>query len=235
MSDGTASESELSSLPAWLTDEFPEHPPLTVISFTDDKFHVSHDDSTHETFGAAFQRARSASSTHQTKIHESVDGHGGTYDDGVFVTHSDASNSPSEIYISMTTENEVEALENEYRHWLEQIVAEYEKNPNDFLCAHNFLVLHPAFWSKTSPEKSFIWETGIGLDAMSINVFPDEKTGESTIFLEHGLHIKEDGYCRYYHDPRIFVTERTYERAIIAMARKVHATYNPDGTERPDA
>jgi len=219
-------------LPEWLTAEFPEHLPLTAISFNNGKFHVSHDGSRFDTIEEAYDFASEFSDTYQVVLDSSVDGHGGTLEeDGFFFCDTDKATGTSRLLLSMTTEELVFSLKEDYLNWLNDISVDYNANPDNFLTAHKWLSHHPMFWVKGTKEKSFHWATDNGLQEMSINVWPNKETGEPVIFLEHGMH-HEQGYTNFYHDDRIFAKGKTYEEAIITMAKNVNIVFDLDGNER---
>lgn len=227
-------------LPKWLTDEFPETPPVIHLywSAKKDTFRFSHVDYSYEeaiefkTIAEAYDYARTLKNQYDVRLDSSVDGHGGRLISLGFVCKSDGEGS-SRLLSNLTSGDIEDIVKHDYLEWLTEISVEYHNDPDNFLKAHKFLTHHPLFWVKGTKEKSFQWATDIGLDKMSINVWANEETGKPVIFLEHGQH-HEDGYTHYYHDPRIFVREETYEKAIIAMAKKVNAVFDLDGYERTE-
>lgn len=216
-------------LPEWLTAELPKHLPHTFISFKDGHFYLS-DYSMFSSIETAYAQASKYADSYQVVLDPSVDGHGGRLVSLGFICDANKDGS-SRLLSTTTTEDLEDILKHDYLEWLTKVSVDYNSDPEDFLKAHKFLTHHPLFWVKGKKEKSYQWATDLGLDMMSINVWADEKTGKPVIFLEHGQH-HENGYTSYYHDPRIFVREETFEKAIIAMAKKVNSVFDLNGYER---
>lgn len=220
-------------LPTWLSDNLPDHLPKSVISFKGGKFHVSHDGSEHDTINEAYDYLRTLKDGYQLVLDESVNGQGGELTGAFFHCDPEEGKTTTRLLMSYPTEERLYAMKEDYLRWLDEIVVQYESNPNDFLNSHNFLSYHPAFWVRDKNEKTFNWEMDFGLDKLAINVWADEETGLPVVFLEHGLHVEPE-YIRHYHDDRIFSRSDTYEGAIVVMARRVHKTYDVDGVERTE-
>lgn len=167
---------------------------------------------------------------YQAVFDASVEGYGGSLSSNGFFCDRNPETRNYRLLVSVTTEDLETILKHDYLEWLTVLSVEYSANPENFLTAHRFLTHHPMFWIKGKEEKSYQWATDVGLSNMSINVWADEKTGKPVIFLEHGQH-DEKGYTSYYHNPRIFVRQETYEQAIIDMAKKVNDVFDLDGNE----
>lgn len=217
-------------LPQWLTDEFPRHLPHATISLRTDGFYAN-EDGPYETVIEAYEYVSSMKDRYQVVFDASVNGHGGKLSSNGFFCAPDEDKGNVRLLVSVTTEDLENMMKHDYLEWLTVVSIEYNMDPEDFVKAHKFLSHHPMFWVKGTKEKSFHWATDLGLDKMSINVWASEKTGKPVVFLEHGMH-HEKGYTHYYHDDRIFVREETYEKAVIAMAKKVNAVFDLDGNER---
>lgn len=227
--DSSVNTEESLALPDWLVAELPEHLPHSVISYRDDKFHISHDGSEFSTVVEAYDYLHSLRTSYQTVIDESVDGHGGKLLSGIFLCDkNEPEDKTSRGLLSFLTEQLTQDLADDYTIWLKETSAAYIEDPDNFLKAHAFLSHHPMFWHKGAEGKDHNWETSNGLVNMAVNVFPSDE-GRPVIFLECGPHIP-DTYMNFYYDPQIFVTEETFEVAIVRLAGKVYAHYNLDGT-----
>lgn len=225
-------------LPEWLTAELPAHLPVIYIywSAKKDTFRLSNENYSNDenvvefdTIVEAYDYASTLKDRYQVVLNSSVNGHGGKLISLGFLC--DSKDGSSRLLSNVTTEDLEDIMKHDYLEWLTKVSVDYNSDPEDFLKAHKFLTHHPLFWVKGKKEKSFQWATDLGLDKMSINIWAHEETGKPVIFLEHGQH-HEDGYTHYYHDPRIFVREETFEKAIVAMAKKVNAVFDLDGYER---
>lgn len=226
-------------LPQWLRNELPEPRPVTHLywSAKKDTFRFSHVDYSYEdaiefnTIVEAYDYGSGLRKQFDVKLDASVDGHGGKLVSVGFLCDSNEGDVSYRVLSNLTSGDVEDILKHDYLEWLTGIVVEYHNDPDDFIKAHKFLTHHPLFWIKGTKEKSFHWATDMGLDKMSINVWANSETGKPVFFLEHGQH-HEDGYTHYYHDPRIFVREETYEKAVVAMAKKVNAVFDFAGYER---
>lgn len=226
-------------LPEWLTAELPAHLPVIYIYWSAKKgtFRLSHENYSNDedvvefnTIVEAYNYASTLKDQYQVVFDSSVDGHGGRLVSLGFLCKADKEGS-SRMLPNVTTEDLEDILKHDYLEWLTEISVDYNADPEDFLKAHKWLTHHPLFWVKGKKEKSYQWATDLGLDKMSINIWAHEETGKPVIFLEHGQH-HEDGYTYYYHDTRIFVREENFEKAIVALAKKVNAVFDLDGYER---
>jgi hypothetical protein len=226
-------------LPQWLRDELPERLPVTYLywSAKKDTFRFSHVDYSYEdaiefnTIVEAYDYGCELRKQYDVALDSSVDGHGGRLTQVGFMCDAHDNTGNYRVLSNLTSENIEDMLKHDYLEWLTEISVDYNTDPEDFLKAHKWLSHHPLFWVKGTKEKSFHWATDMGLDKMSVNVWANSETGKPVIFIEHGQH-HEAGYTNYYHDTRIFVREETYEKAIVAMAKKVNAIFDLDGYER---
>jgi hypothetical protein len=122
-------------------------------------------------------------------------------------------------------------LKYEYLTWMTRYSLEYSDNPDDFYTAYNFLTHHPAFWIKNETGRSYRWLTSKGLQQARMMLTRNDRTGGVTVALSHGRH-KPDDYTSYGNDPAMTVHAATYEKAVIALAEKVHACVDLDGCKR---
>jgi hypothetical protein len=134
-------------------------------------------------------------------------------------------------------------LARQYRYF-KKVAKVYLKNKKDFYSSYQFLTYHPVFWAlrgDLSRSKMLFWETDDGLDKMWHTVYKD---ADNKIFhlLEHGPYIdneeKVEGKKQLVparipsHDIRLDVVGKTYEEAIIKLAKRVHKFYKLNGEER---
>jgi hypothetical protein len=109
----------------------------------------------------------------------------------------------------------------------------YTEDPTDFLKSYYFLQGHPAFWTRSDPERfPYSWNTSSG--TASISSFPTvDRDGNVVISMEHGSAVPPLRASRY-HDPRLDVWAPTFEQAYIEMAARTHKYFTLDGEKRED-
>jgi hypothetical protein len=112
-----------------------------------------------------------------------------------------------------------------------KLTVEYEKNPNDFVTAYNWVDYHPAFWTRYTADSNH-WNIANN-SKVWVGVGVHEDSRKPYIMLEHGAAVPDERTSTY-HDLRLDVYEDTYEEAFIALAAKVHKFFDVDGSERPD-
>lgn len=140
--------------------------------------------------------------------------------------------------------NKLWDINNEYKFFISNVYKRYAKKPKDFFNSYQFLIHHPAFWSlKGDIEKSGVlyWETNEGLEDMWHSVFKDKK-GNVVHLLEVGGFLDESVIFEGQkillpnrissHDIDLDTYGKTYEKAIIKLARKVEKLYLPNGMPR---
>lgn len=222
---------EKTVLPEWLQNELPPHEKRNVISYSDGLFRFSVSDQSFTNLIEAYDASRGNKGEYQTVLDESVNGHGGKLTGGMFFCDSEEGKNSSRLLISHTTEDTEDLLKFDYGIWLTKQNPKYLKNQNDAVEAYNWLQHHPIFWHRYTEEKTFDWETASGLKDLSTWVYRHK--GKPNVSLEHGSHVPPN-YKEFYHDPRLDVSARTFEKAYIKLAKKVNKFFAPDGTERPD-
>lgn len=134
-------------------------------------------------------------------------------------------------------------LNQQYKYF-QRLAKSYLKDTKNFYMAYNFLTHHPVFWSlrgDLSNSKILFWDTDYGFNEMWHTVYLD-KNGITLHLLEHGPYMDSeeeiDGIkniipCRIAsHDIRLDVVGKTYEEAVIKLAKRVHKFYNLNGEER---
>jgi hypothetical protein len=116
--------------------------------------------------------------------------------------------------------------------WLKE-AREWIENQDDFMAAYGFLQGHPAFWKRSRPEEyPNQWSTDEGVS--TIWSYPSyRKDGSIVMMMETGSMVSPER-SRRYHDLRLDTYEDTYEKGIIATAKKVHKFFELDGSERSD-
>lgn len=117
---------------------------------------------------------------------------------------------------------------NQYYQWLKSAKAWLE-NQDDFLSAYSFLVGHPAFWTRQSKDHPNDWNTDHGVSTMW--TYPTSKGGKVLWMMETGGAVRPD-FLHRYHDLRLDVYAKSYEKAIVKTAKKVHKFFGLDGEER---
>jgi len=116
--------------------------------------------------------------------------------------------------------------------WLKEARAWIE-NQDDFMAAYGFLEGHPAFWKRSRPEEyPNQWSTDEGVSTIWSS--PSyRKDGSIVMMMETGSMVAPER-TRRYHDLRLDTYEDTYEKGIVATAKKVHKFFDLDGSARPD-
>lgn len=218
------------TLPAWLAEYLPEPRPSITLSFDANKevFLLGEED--FDSVEAAYDSLDQ--DLHPVYFDKSIDGHGGSLVNGFFFCDN------KRLLLSLTDEDRIEMLVEDYKTWVEVTDATYQKNPNSFYDAYHWLQQHPAFWTAPRQEKTenkLTWVTDHGLKSMWMTVVEDKD--KIKVWLEHGSHVGLESqhttpYTHHYHDTRLDVTEETYEKAIIALAKNVNKYFATDGTER---
>jgi len=131
------------------------------------------------------------------------------------------------LSIERTKDTDVFLAKGRYHSFLESTLR-YEKDPDDFRTAWNWLDHHPAFWSRRS-EDDFYWSTESNAHIwMGVSA---DREGNTVIMLEHGAAVR-DSRTHHYHDLRLDVYAPTYEEAIIQLAAKVYQFFEVDGSAR---
>jgi hypothetical protein len=148
---------------------------------------------------------------------------------GLFPAYLDTEGRYISLFIEDKEDMDVFLAKGRYHKFLESTLR-YEKNPDNFRTAWNWLDRHPAFWSHRS-EDDFYWSTEnnsriwMGVSA--------NREGNTVIMLEHGAAVR-DSRTHHYHDLRLDIYAPTYEEAIIQLAAKVYQFFEVDGSERKD-
>jgi hypothetical protein len=239
MSDKSSKEKiEGIALPEWLTATFPEHLPWSAISFSEGKYHVSHDGSEFYDVAEAFDYVSSLKEEYQVVFDSSLDGNGGELMNGFFfcdVEQGDLAQGAysSRVLLSHTTQDKVTMLKHHYLEWLTTVSIEYSLDPDNFFNAHNWLTFHPVFWRKSQLEDNFKWDTANGINDSSVRVRWNAEENKPEIYIEACIHAAPD-YTHRYFDARLTGYAPTYEEAIIMLAKKVNILFGVDGAERSE-
>lgn len=129
---------------------------------------------------------------------------------------------------SLSDEEHIQIIQDYYNDFMNKTAPKYLKNPKKFLNAYEFINNHPALYitpdKDTPAEKSLMfWEQQAGVDA--VRWFANKKG----VFVEGGPY-HEAG--RYYFDTNLIAKGKTFEKALIAWAEKLHKFYTLDGRSR---
>ena len=128
----------------------------------------------------------------------------------------------------------LETLEEDYRESLACAEAYRGDGGSDFLTAYRYVDTHPAFWVRWGGDGGrapWFWETGGHMNRVDLSVSPDED-GVAVVYLETGMHTPD--MAEHYEDPYLGAAGRTFEDAVIMLARHVAVMFNDDGTETGD-
>jgi len=127
------------------------------------------------------------------------------------------------------------------------------KEPNSFINAWRILDRHPAFWVRDFKKlyyepirRSDLWDWRASGLCQELYIEPyTSKNGKVQITIEAGSHVESaqnwinhqeiqiDGYYEdHYHDVRLDTVAKSFEKAIIKLARKVNKIFNNEGNER---
>lgn len=113
----------------------------------------------------------------------------------------------------------------------------YRKDPRNFSKAYNFIIFHPAFWTKRilrdteRNEKTFYWQTSrFNTPFFEVFISSDDSY---TWFIESGPHISPE-YTQRSHDFRLDVYGRTPEECVFELAEKLEKLFNDDGSEKAE-
>lgn len=216
-------------LPAWFSAELPEPEPTVTITYKNKLFHLSTETTSFTTIIAAYDYARSLDNT-GIIFDPSINKHGGKLSGEMFFCAREANTSTSRLLMAQTTQSRLQMLKYEYAVWTKETHPTWLKNQNDWVEAYNWLQHHPAFWYRNTEDKTFNWGMDEGLKSVWQFAYRDKKKN-SYVGMEHGTHVEPE-YKYHYHDVRLDVTAKTFEKAYILLAKKVNKFFNPDGTER---
>lgn len=217
------------SLPAWLTAEFPEHLPHSVVSYKDGKYHVSHDGSEFGSVVEACAYVDTCRLEYQLELDDSLNGNGGDLIGGFLLCDIPEGAASGRLLVSSLSEEAEQLLATTFSRWID-FAAEFENRSEDFVFAHHFITNHPVFWTKSTPGKSFDWKTNAGIGHITQTVYRD-KDGNQHVMLEAGAHTG-DSYMHCMRDRRLVAVSEGYEDALILLASKVHEYFHNDGNKR---
>lgn len=102
---------------------------------------------------------------------------------------------------------------------------------DDFLAAFRYIDTHPAFWIRRkgdSEHARWFWETAGHMNRVYVSAEPDDEVGV-VVELETGMHTPD--MTEHYHDFYLDADGRTFEEAVVALARNVAVSFRDDGTE----
>jgi hypothetical protein len=142
------------------------------------------------------------------------------------------------LLLSHSHQDTLYNLEYQYKYAI-KCEKRFNKKPT-FYNAYEFLIHHPMSWSRNQKHPNF-WRTDSGLDDMWTSVLrvKNEKGKlETVILLEHGPYLdselkgKHNSKNNSSHNFRLDATAKTYEKAIIKLAKRVHKFYNIDGSDK---
>jgi len=137
------------------------------------------------------------------------------------------------------------SIEDDYRDFIECHLAEYDKNPDDFMTAYEFLNNHPTFWTRLIKDRSkynrkdyISWHTHEGISTLYASPIPKEITSKEYDWcMEGGAHVERDdheipAYTTCYHDWKLDSWGASYEEACINFAKNVRKHLPLDGSPR---
>jgi len=134
------------------------------------------------------------------------------------------------LLVSFTKSDKLTLLKHTYASFLEQD-KEYQKDPENWAKAYNWVQEHPAFYHRYK-EGSNDWEFQSGWDSKWESVGIDEK-GKPSILLEHGP-FAEGARVISSHDIRLDTHASTFEDVYVEFAKKVNKFYDTRGESRPE-
>jgi len=153
---------------------------------------------------------------------------------------------------SMTDAHRMHILLNDYL-YAQEAYQTWLKEPDTFINAWRMLDRHPAFWIRDFKKlyyepirRSDLWDWRASGLCQDLYIEPyASKNGKVQITIEAGSHVESvqnwinhqeiqiDGYYEdHYHDVRLNTAAKTYEKAIIRLAKKVDKYFDNKGTER---
>lgn len=216
-------------LPAWLTAEFPEHLPHSVVSYKDDQFHVSHDGSKFDSVIEACEYVETFQKEYQLELDDNLDGNAGDLIGGFLLCDITDGSASGRVLFSALSEEAEHLITRTFSNWMD-FASGYEENADDFVFAHHFVANHPVFWTKRTAAKTFDWMTTSGIGHLNQTVWK-ESDGSQHVMFEAGAHVM-DSYQHCARDERLVAIADGYEEALILMAKKVHEHFHNDGNER---
>jgi len=219
---------ESNILPDWVFEPMPKnYRPLATIYY-------SHDDSLFKAAGATSSSDKIEDLYSELKnknydvfISDNIPKRFGSFlVQGLFLCPEDDKGS-SQALFSTSSREAVQSLEEDLTDFVTIKHPEYEENSHDWVLAHNWLSYHPAFWRHSF---DFHWDIDDGLRDLDVNVFYDSDL-QPCCALELGEHLPPEYKSRYY-DPRLDASGRTFEEAIVKLAKNVNKYFTPMGVER---
>lgn len=130
-------------------------------------------------------------------------------------------------------------LEEAFRESLEYAATYRRDGGSVFVSAFRYVDTHPAFWVRTAAvdgaePASWSWETDGHMNRVHLEVTTGgdgSGAGDRAVLieLETGMHTPD--LTDHYDDPYLGAAGRTFEDAVIMLARNVALTFNDDGTE----
>lgn len=123
----------------------------------------------------------------------------------------------------------IEMLKDFYNEWVNEINPKYQKHPNDWFLAYEWLTNHPAFWTReydTLGQSSWVTDEGIE----TTHSFVYQKGRKKFICIETGSHVAPEYKMRYL-DLELTVQEKTFEKAYVELAKRINAQYQIDGSD----
>lgn len=227
-------------LPLWLRKALPEPLPHTVLSWQNEKLHFSHNGAEFADYESAYEYANLLYEAYELILDPSLEGHSGHFlgdSHEVFFVQDTEEDGEKYTYMTLysySLETREETLAKAFKKWMTVTAPEYDAKPEDFFSAYKFVSEHPIFWVvQDADSAAHSWITHSGLDGQRVEVYPSE-SGDSHVFSVSidGQHKRGENYKTRLSHPNPSGTARSYEEAIIALAKGVRETYSLDGTPR---
>lgn len=220
---------DLPELPQWLKDLLPEPSTPQILDLTpDNKLKLIQPDGSAQVF-ETLEEAYNASRENDLdlSISPEVAKREGKRD-SLFLSFPSERKGFRTLVMGYTDQDRVDSLKRGYADFL-KYAKSYFSDPGDFGNAWSFVDTHPAFWvAPNLKSKPFHWIQKGHSNQLLLNVYRHD--GKVFVKLETGSHIPPE-YAGHYGDWRLEVTAKTYELAMVELAKRVARAYNLDGTE----
>lgn len=210
-------------LPKWLQDELPEKKPIQTITWSAEHsgFYIKESESpTYYSDAYDLYRVIQQNSNVDCMLDDSINGKNGVEGDKHFASVN------NKLMIVSTDEDKEHLLKMDYYHWVNNIHVDYINNPNDHFVAYNWLVHHPVFWWRNTPNKTFTWNTDSGL--LQSYVYITNHKNKPMVIIEVGEHTTD--YTAHYHNVDLDTSARSFDKLYVKLAARINKLFNYDGS-----